>query len=261
MREASRASSKSGARLPELRPDWAFFLDVDGTLLDYAPTPDSVHVDERTRALLERVQRCAEGALALISGRSAADIERLFGPLTTALSGQHGVERRDAGGAWHRHDVPEEGVRAASRQLAALAARHPGLVFEDKGLNLAMHYRLAPSLADEVERAIRGLALGLGPQFEVQGGKMIWEIKPSGRDKGKSVLEFMREPPFAGRSALFIGDDVTDESAFEAVNRLGGASIKVGPGESAARFRLADTQEVRRWLESWVDWMALRSAR
>jgi len=261
MQGNSSIGSEPGARLPELRADWAFFLDVDGTLLDYAPTPHSVRVDERTRALLERVQRFSDGALALISGRSAADLDRLFGPLTTALAGQHGVERRDAAGAWHRHDLPEDGVRAASKQLAALAANHLGLVFEDKGLNLAMHYRLAPSLGGEVERVIRGLAQGLGPQFEVQGGKMIWEIKPSGRDKGKSVLEFMREPPFAGRTALFVGDDVTDESAFEAVNRLGGASVKVGPGESAARFRLADAEGVRRWLESWVDWMAARGGR
>ena len=244
------------ACLPDRRADWAFFLDVDGTMLDYAPRPDSVHVDARTRRLLERLQRFSDGALALISGRAAADIDRLFQPLVAALAGQHGVERRDANGGWHRHDLPEEGVRAASKQLAALAASHPGLAFEDKGLNLAMHYRLAPAMGCEVERVMRGLARGLGPRFEVQGGKMIWEIKPSGRDKGKSVLEFMQELPFAGRTALFIGDDVTDESAFEAVNRLGGASVKVGPGESAARFRVPDTDGVRRWLESWTDWMA-----
>lgn len=242
-------------QMPEPRADWAFFLDVDGTLLDYAPTPDSVHVDERTRSLLERVQRHSDGALALISGRSAADVDRLFQPLATALAGQHGVERRDLRGVWHRHELPKAGVRAASRELAALAASHPGLVFEDKGLNLAVHYRLAPSLGGEVERVVRRLARELGPQFEVQGGKMLWEIKPSGRDKGKSVLEFMREPPFAGKTPIFIGDDVTDESAFEAVNRIGGASVKVGPGDSAARYRIADTEGVRRWLESWTRWM------
>lgn len=247
--------------VPDLRTDWAFFLDVDGTLLDYAPTPDTVLVDARVRRLIERLQRFSEGALALISGRAASDIDRLFNPLRTALAGQHGVERRDARGAWHRHALPEEGLRAAARELSRLAETHPGLVFEDKGLNLAVHYRLEPSLGPDVERLMRRLLGELGAQFELQGGKMVWEIKPSGRDKGLSVSEFMQEPPFAGRMAVFIGDDVTDESAFGAVNRLGGVSIKVGPGDSSARYRLPDAEAVRRWLESWTDWMAATAYR
>jgi trehalose 6-phosphate phosphatase len=242
--------------IPEFSTDWAFLLDVDGTLLDYAPTPGTVLVDVRTRRLIGRLQRFSEGALALISGRAASDIDRLFLPLRTALAAQHGAERRDASGGWHRHGLPEQGLRAAARQLAALADAHAGLVFEDKGLNLAIHYRLAPSLGSEVERLMRRLLEGLGPQFEIQGGKMLWEIKPSGRDKGMAVSEFMQEPPFAGRTAVFIGDDVTDESAFEAVNQLGGLSIKVGAGASSARFRLPDAESVRRWLEAWSDWMA-----
>jgi trehalose 6-phosphate phosphatase len=242
--------------VPDLCADWAFFLDVDGTLLDYAPTPDSVVADARTRRLIERLQSASDGAVALISGRAASDLDRLFSPLRTAVAGQHGVERRDAGGGWHRHALPEHGLRAAAQELSLMAASHPGLVFEDKGLNLAVHYRLAPSLGADVERLMRRLLGELGPQFELQGGKMIWELKPSGRDKGMAVQEFLQEPPFAGRAPVFIGDDLTDESAFQFVNQFGGVSVKVGPGTSSARFRLLDAESVRRWLESWADWMS-----
>jgi trehalose 6-phosphate phosphatase len=241
--------------IPPFKADWALFLDIDGTLLDHAPTPAEVLMDARTRGLVERLVRLASGAVALVSGRAVADIERLFHPLHAPCAGQHGVERRDALGRLHRHSVPEEGLRAAARELASMEKRHAGLVFEDKGLNLAMHYRLAPSMDAVVERAMRRLVAGLGPQFEVQGGQLLWEIKPSGRDKGMAVAEFAVEDPFAGRTPVFIGDDVTDESAFEAVNGLGGISIKVGRGDSVARFRLGDAESVRRWLEAWADWM------
>jgi trehalose 6-phosphate phosphatase len=245
---------------PPFAADWAFFLDIDGTLLDHAPTPSAVIVDARIRALVQALQRHAGGALAMISGRAGRDIEGLFHPLSTPLAGQHGAERRDALGRMHSYHLPSEGLRAAARELAAFEARHPGLVFEDKGLNLAMHYRLAPALGPEVERVVRQLAQALGPHFEVQGGMLLWEIKPSGRDKGKAVAEFVTESPFSGRTPVFIGDDITDESAFSVVNALRGISIKVGPGESVAPYRLPDAESVRRWLEAWTAWMETQSA-
>lgn len=240
--------------LPEYARGWSFFLDIDGTLLDHAPTPGSVAADTRTRGLVEKLGKLTGGAVALISGRGGKDIQRLFDPLKIALAGQHGVERRDLNGRLHMHDVPAEGLRDAARRLLEMEQRHPGLVFEDKGLNLAMHYRLAPALGTEVERVMRGMAHELGPQFEMQGGKMLWEIKPSGRDKGTAIAEFVAEAPFAGLMPVFIGDDVTDETAFAMVNALGGVTIKVGPGETSARHRLADAESVRRWLEGWIAW-------
>jgi trehalose 6-phosphate phosphatase len=240
---------------PPFDAGWAFFLDVDGTLLDHAATPGAVAVDARMRRLLDDLRRVTGGAVALVSGRAGADIDALFHPMRGPLAGQHGVERRDAAGQLHVYAVPGAGLREAARELAAMAARHPGLVFEDKGMNLAMHYRLAPTLCDSVEAAMRRLADTLGPGFEEQGGKLIWEIKPSARDKGKAVAEFTAEAPFAGRVPVFIGDDVTDESAFRSVNALGGVSIKVGPGPTQARYRLPSAEAVRRWLESWAAWM------
>jgi trehalose 6-phosphate phosphatase len=238
--------------LPPLSADWAIFLDVDGTLLEHAERPDAVHVGSAERRLLEALQRATDGALALISGRAIADLDRLFAPLKLPLAGQHGVERRDAAGRVHRHAFPADLLRRAAARIGAFAARHEGLLFEDKGHNLALHFRMAPQLAGEAQSALREAAAQLGGEFEVQEGKMVVELKPSGRDKGMAIEEFMHEPPFAGRTPVFIGDDLTDEYGFDVVNRLGGHSVKVGPGASAARHRITDAAAVRELLAAWT---------
>jgi trehalose 6-phosphate phosphatase len=238
--------------LPPLAPDWAFFLDVDGTLLEHAERPDEVRVQPPVLRLLEALRRGTGGAVALISGRAIADLDRLFVPLVLPLAGQHGVERRDAAGRLHRHAFPAELLRWAAARIGEFAARHEGLLFEDKGYNLALHFRLAPQLAGAAQSAVRAAAEQLGGEFEVQEGRMVVELKPSGRDKGVAIEEFMREAPFAGRTPVFVGDDLTDEYGFGVVNRLGGYAVKVGAGQSAAPFRLADAAAVRAWLESWA---------
>jgi trehalose 6-phosphate phosphatase len=238
----------SGTALPQPAADWAYFLDVDGTLLEHAETPDAVRVDADMRALLAALQARAGGALALISGRAVADIDALFEPLRLPVAGQHGVERRDAAGQVHHHAFPLEPVRRAAERIGAFAAAHPGLVFEDKGYNLALHYRLAPQLAEAACALVEGAAAELGEGFELQRGKMVLELKPGGRDKGTAIEEFMAEPPFRGRTPVFVGDDLTDEFGFGVVNRMGGVSVKVGEGRSAARWRLADAAAVRAWL-------------
>jgi trehalose 6-phosphate phosphatase len=211
-----------------------------------------VRVDGRLLALLERVREASRGAVALISGRSVADVDGLFSPLVLPIAGQHGIERRDAGGAISRHAPPRASLAGAATATARLAAGHAGLVFEDKGLSLALHYRQAPTLRALVEREMRSVAADLGGAFELQSGKYVMEIKPSGRDKGMAIAEFNREPPFAGRCPVFIGDDLTDEPGFEYVNRAGGHSVKVGPGITQARWRLADAAAVSRWLEDFA---------
>ena len=232
--------------------DWALFLDVDGTLLEHAARPDAVRVAAAVHRLLEALRLATRGALALISGRAIDDIDVLFAPLRLPVAGQHGAERRDAAGRLHRHQGATEAVRRAAARLGAFAARHAGLVFEDKGHNLALHYRQAPAAAQAAQAALRAAALELGGDYEVLEGKMVVEIKPAGRDKGRAIDEFMAEPPFAGRTPVFIGDDVTDEFGFGVVNRLGGHSVKVGPGASAARHRLADAAAVREQLATWA---------
>jgi trehalose 6-phosphate phosphatase len=240
-------------RLPPFEPGWALFLDVDGTLLDIAERPDQVDAHQIDRELVEGLRRAARGALALISGRSLAQLDRMFAPLTLPAAGQHGYERRDVQGRRHRHRFPVETLAPAKQALLEFAGRHPGLVLEDKGASLALHYRLAPQLEQAALEALRRASAPLGGAVQTQGGKMVWELKPAGADKGLAIDEFMREPPFAGRTPVFLGDDVTDEYGFRVVNRLGGHSIKVGPGDTQARWRLANPASARAWLREWLE--------
>lgn len=234
--------------LPECSPDWALFLDVDGTLLDITERPFVARVEPDLRRLLRKVFEVTGGAMALISGRSVADIDRLFASSRFCVAGQHGAERRDAAGRLHRHRLSDERLRKAGDQLRRMVAEHPGLVLEEKGMSLALHFRLAPDLGAQVRDVMRGLVERLGDEFEVQEGKMVFEIKPGGRDKGTAIAEFMEETPFRGRLPVFIGDDLTDEFGFQLVNRAGGYSVRVGEGMSAARLRLPDARAVRAWL-------------
>ncbi len=238
--------------LPVPRPDWAYFVDIDGTLLDLADSPGGVRFDRELRDLIEALHRAAGGAVALISGRSIADIDALFDGLHLPAAGQHGTERRDTAGRITHHARPAPQLDWVHQRLAEAAAARPGLLLEHKGLSLALHYRRAPRLAGYAHRLVRSLAPRLGAQYSILKGKRIVELKPAGKDKGAAVLEFMEEEPFRGRTAVFIGDDVTDEYGFTAVNRLGGHSIKVGPGRTAARFRLRDVVAVRVWLAQAV---------
>lgn len=234
--------------LPVPDPTWAYFLDVDGTLLDIARSPGEVRVRVETRQLLGRLHASAEGALALISGRSLSDIDTLFPLVALPAAGQHGVERRNARGmrGWSGASMRDQPVARA--RLGALVARYPELVLEDKGFSVALHYRAAPVLETLVRETVGDVQAELGDGFLVQPGKYVLELRPSGMDKGDAIAEFMAEPPFAGRVPVFVGDDVTDEHGFAVVNELGGHSVKVGAGPTVARWRLADARAVERWL-------------
>jgi trehalose 6-phosphate phosphatase len=248
-------------RMPSFAADWAFFLDVDGTLLEFATRPQEVRVEAELLELLARLRAATGGALALVSGRSVEDIDRLFAPLALPAAGQHGTELRAADGTVRRHAPSIEKLGRAAAGLVSLTAAHAGLVLENKGMTLALHYRLAPALRALAEREMRSIAAGLGDAFELQTGKFVIEIKPSGKDKGSAIAEFAGEAPFAGRRPVFIGDDLTDEPGFDVVNRIGGHSVKVGSGITRARWHLFDAAAVRRWLASYVERFAPIPAR
>jgi trehalose 6-phosphate phosphatase len=248
-------------RVPRFSRDWALFLDVDGTLLDIAPHPAAVKVDAPLRQLLGRLRTASGGALALVSGRSVADVESLFAPLALCVAGQHGAERRDFGGRLLRQVRQPVGLRVAAERLGRFAAERPGLVLENKGLNIAVHYRNAPACERELAEEFARIIAELGEDFELQPGKMVFELKPVGQSKGAAIAAFMREEPFQGRVPVFVGDDLTDESGFAATNKLGGHSIKVGAGDSVASWRLPDTDGVRAWLRSLAaEWARARRA-
>jgi trehalose 6-phosphate phosphatase len=228
----------------------AWFLDIDGTLLEIEDRPEDVQVKPRQLQLLEDLRAAAGGALALVSGRAMAVLDDLFDPLRLPAAGQHGAERRDAAGRLHR--MRAVSLQGVSGQITRFARRHAGLVVEDKGRSVALHYRLAPQLAAQAQAAVHQAAQAAGSAVEVMDGKMVFEVKPAGCDKGKAIAAFMHEAPFAGRVPVFLGDDVTDERGFRVVNKLGGHSIKIGAGASAAHWRLADPAQARAWLRAWL---------
>ncbi len=239
--------------MPPFAANWAFFLDLDGTLLEIADTPDAVGIGPDEKRLVEKLVAGAGGAVAVISGRALARIDQILAPLVLPAAGQHGAERRDAKGVRHRHRFQANVLRPVAVGIRSFAAQHQGLVFEDKGASVALHYRKAPQLARAAQAAMRDAAGPLGEAVEVQDGKMVVELKPAGCDKGKAIAQFMQEAPFAGRQPVFIGDDVTDEYGFRVVNAMGGHSIKVGEGPSVARWRLENPASTRAWLQAWLE--------
>jgi len=246
------ASDSAGLPYPDRCPParCAYFLDLDGTLVEIAQHPTAVIVAPELPALIADLHAAAGGALALISGRPLADIDRLVGLKYLPVAGQHGSERRDARGQVHVHPVDVHALSELRKRARSWCATHPGLALEDKGLSIALHYRTAPELAAVAERLVREAIGDTNADFQIQTGKMVFEIKPAGPDKGRAIVEFLAESPFAGRLPVFIGDDVTDEHGFAAVNTLGGVSIKVGDGATAARRRLPSVDDVHCWLRS-----------
>jgi trehalose 6-phosphate phosphatase len=228
---------------------WAYFLDIDGTLVAIADSPRAVRIAPALRGVIEALHAKTGGAVALITGRRIADVDHLFPGLHLPVAGQHGVERRSATGRHSRHPFPAGPLDEVRTVLRETARRHAGLLIEDKDLSIALHYRRDPRLGGYAHRLARAMVSSLGPDYCVQSGKRVVEIRPSGRDKGTAIEEFMREFPFQGRLPIFLGDDATDEYGFAAVNRLGGYSVKVGRGRTAARWRLRDDGEVRSWLQ------------
>jgi trehalose 6-phosphate phosphatase len=230
---------------PEPRPDWAWFLDVDGTLIEIASTPSAIHVPVDLPGILRALADRHDGALALVSGRSVENIERLVYPFRFPAAGLHGMERTTANGLVVR---PEPLPALDAIRTRFRAAEGGGVLVEDKGLSLALHYRQAPQREGDC-RKLAEAAVAEHPEFRLLAGKMVFEVKPKGYDKGAAMRAFMGEAPFAGRVPVFVGDDVTDEYGFEAANALGGITVLVGPERpTAARYRLDSVDACREWL-------------
>ncbi|HEV2620577.1 MAG TPA: trehalose-phosphatase [Frateuria sp.] len=246
---ATVAASLPAPPLPGPDQRWALFLDVDGCLLEFADDPAAVVVSSALRGLLHALHERLGGAMALVSGRGVADLDRLFGTPPWAMAGLHGYQLRQAHGRYRELAVdPYDQVRMRAA-VEALAARLEGVQLEDKHHAMALHCRRAPAQLPALREAARALAAEL-PGYELQPGDLVMEFKPSGVDKGGAVEELMQHRPFAGRTPVYLGDDLTDEHAFAAVNRAGGISVRVGQREpSQARFTLPSPGAVQAWLE------------
>jgi len=234
--------------VPLPQTDWCLFLDVDGTLLDLAPTPGAVVVEPGLMELRPRLRRAAGGALALVSGRTIADLDRLFGALGLPVAGLHGGERRDAAGGLHVERVIHEQLDAVRAGLQELASAHPGLLLEDKGVALALHFQGARDLEHRLRAEVALLVAPLVPHYALLDGHAVIEIKPAVYTKEAAVTAFMQEAPFAGRLPIFIGDDQTDYGGFQAVRRFGGLAIAVGP-RVKSEWWLPGPRAVHSWLE------------
>jgi trehalose 6-phosphate phosphatase len=253
--QAGKVSPKLEAGELALRlGECAILLDIDGTLLDLAPTPREVWVPPGLGETLSRLREKTSGALALVSGRSLNDIDLIFAPEQFPAVGGHGAEMRISidNEAVARLAPPMD--KELKRRLAAIARLSPGILIEDKGYSLALHYRLAPHAEKAIYEAVSLIRSEL-PQapVEVLPGKCVCEIKQSGFDKATGVRELMAHEPFRGRRPIFIGDDVTDESVFAIMPDLGGLAFSVGRRARGVTSHFDEPRDVRAWLARLTD--------
>jgi trehalose 6-phosphate phosphatase len=232
----------------------AILLDIDGTLLDLVPTPREVWVPPGLAKTLNRLVERTSGALALVSGRSLNDIDLIFAPELFPAVGGHGAEMRLStdNEAVATHAPPME--KELKRRLAAIAKLSPGILLEDKGYSLALHYRLAPHAEKAIYEAVSLIRADLpNAPIEVLPGKCVCEIKHSGFNKASGVRELMTHEPFRGRRPIFIGDDVTDETVFAIMPDLGGLAFSVGRRATGVAGHFDEPSDVREWLAHLLD--------
>jgi trehalose 6-phosphate phosphatase len=223
-------------------------LDVDGTLIELTDSPFDTCADAELKVLLGEVAERLGGALALVSGRSIEYLDALFAPLRLPAAGLHGVERRKASGVMHGASFVDSQLDPVRVALNALVKAHPGTLLEDKGRTVAVHFRMAPQFASRVRETVAAVASQLNSNYHIQEGNMMFEIKPRGFTKDSAVRAFMQEPPFSGRKPVFVGDDLTDQDAFKAVEDQGGLSIAVGD-RVHGQYRIENATGVRAWLQ------------
>lgn len=227
----------------------ALYLDIDGTLVEIAQSPEGVRVPEWLLPLLRRLSLKLDGALAFVSGRTLASIDELFAPLKLPAIAVHGTEIR----ANDQHEIFAQPLAAQLQRalppLLAAVERLAGVRLENKGSTVALHYRSAPERGRDVLKLAELTLCELGSEFGLLVGKCVVEIRPRHINKGTALTRLMEQPPFRGRTPIFAGDDNSDEDAFAVVNRVGGISVRVGaPAPTAATYRLADPDALRAWL-------------
>jgi trehalose 6-phosphate phosphatase len=225
----------------------ALLLDIDGTLLDIAPTPLEVRVPPMLRTALDSLRQSTRGAVAFVSGRPVSEIDLLFAPLKLPAVGGHGAEVRTAS-----DEVPAQFVApldSALRSQLAAFSKSLGILFEDKGYSFAIHYRIAPQHAAAVREAVTtACAAYPADELDVLLGKSVIEVKSSTSDKGSGIRQLMKTKPFLGRRPIFLGDDITDEAAFAVMPAFDGLAFSVGREVEGLAGMFRNPGEVRAWL-------------
>lgn len=239
----------SDGERPDGRP-FAVFLDFDGTLVDIAERPDAVRPEADLAEVLTRLAERLDGALAIVTGRTIPEIDRFLSPASLDVCGMHGLERRVSGHLSRPPDLVE--IAPQIEALRRAFADRPGVIVEDKTFGVGLHWRMAPDAEADAMAAMEKLASELGPGYRIQDGKAVREIVPAASGKGGAIRALMERAPFRGRVPLFAGDDRTDEHGFEAVNALGGISIKLGEGPTSASNRFPDPPSFRNWLRAFA---------
>jgi trehalose 6-phosphate phosphatase len=227
---------------------WAILLDIDGSILDIAPSPRQVSVPRELRRTLVRLGELTDGAVALVSGRTINDIDLIFAPLRLAAIGVHGAEMRISGDAEVQMRARPLS-NALKRKLAGAAGMTPGVLVEDKGYSLALHYRQTPEKGPELLEAVAQICVNAPAEpVEILQGKLVVDIKPAGINKGIAVSDLMRQAPFAGRLPIFIGDDTTDLPVFSTIPKFGGQAYSVGGIVAKVDGHFDRPATVRSWL-------------
>lgn len=226
----------------------SLILDFDGTVVEIASAPDAVEVGEELRRLLLRLTDRLDGRVAILTGRPLEQIDRLIHPVQLPISGSHGLETRHANGEHHVAPRPQT-LDSTIAALRSLEEAHPGVLVEEKPFGVALHFRQAAHAEEQVREAAERMAEATG--LELQPGKMVLELKAPGANKAEGLKLLMAASPFRGTLPVVLGDDWTDEPAFEAAQQLGGAGIFVGdPRPTEARFRLHNVADALSWLDS-----------
>ena len=234
---------------PKPQNPFALFLDIDGTLIEHQAHPEGIAVDEDLRDLLVSAGEAVDGALAFVTGRSVEMVDRIFAPLAIPVAGLYGLEHRlQPGGEIETADEPED-VAAVAEAMQREFEHVDGVYFERKGPVLAVHTRAAPQAFEAVKASAEAALARLPAGYRIVAGNAGLEFLPVGALKSAAIDRFMEIEPFRGRTPVFIGDDVSDESGFSFVNEAGGLSIRVRPrGQTEARYTLPDVASVREWL-------------
>ena len=243
--------NKINEPLPTELNSSALFLDIDVTMIDIAETPSEEIVPPGLPDQLAAISLRMGGALALVSGRSIRSIDELFDPYRFPAAGLHGTEiRHERNGEIDRSAVDKNALDGARRELGGLARKWPGMIVEDKGIAIAVHYRQAPEARPDVDHLVETVLTQLGQGWARQDGKMVVEIHPGASSKGTAIARLMAVAPFKGRRPIAVGDDLTDENMFEFVNMTAGRSIRVGTlaHASVARSSVDSANSIRRWI-------------